>query len=77
MESVDLGFAEERDGRWLANRYFCSKLGGKPAWLDLNILPTAQQLLCSKCQNPKVFVCQVNTKKTKSTQTIGFNEFIH
>lgn len=30
---VDLGFAEEQESYLLTNRYFPSKIGGKPAWL--------------------------------------------
>ncbi|XP_039482272.1 programmed cell death protein 2 [Drosophila santomea] len=57
---IDLGFAEKSDdGAWLSNRYFPSKLGGQPAWLELEALPPTSQLQCSKCQGPKSFLAQL------------------
>ncbi|XP_016974744.1 programmed cell death protein 2 [Drosophila rhopaloa] len=57
---IDLGFAEKSDdAAWLSNRYFPSKLGGQPAWLELEVLPTTSQLQCSKCQAPKSFLVQL------------------
>ncbi|KAH8261514.1 hypothetical protein KR044_010546 [Drosophila immigrans] len=58
--AVDLGFAEESaNAAWLSNRYFPSKLGGQPAWLELEALPTTTQLQCKKCQAQKAFLCQL------------------
>ncbi|KAH8396884.1 hypothetical protein KR215_005970 [Drosophila sulfurigaster] len=58
--AVDLGFAEETSNTaWLSNRYFPSKLGGQPAWLELEVLPTTTQLQCNKCQAQKAFLCQL------------------
>ncbi|XP_036330221.1 programmed cell death protein 2 [Rhagoletis pomonella] len=59
MGDMDLGFAEERGKEWLTNRYFPSKVGGKPAWLELEQLPTNRELLCVTCQEPKTFLCQI------------------
>ncbi|XP_017017030.1 programmed cell death protein 2 [Drosophila kikkawai] len=57
---IDLGFAEKRDdANWLTNRYFPSKLGGQPAWLELDSLPPPSQLQCSKCKAPKSFLAQL------------------
>ncbi|XP_034475877.1 programmed cell death protein 2 [Drosophila innubila] len=57
---VDLGFAEEpTSAAWLSNRYFPSKLGGRPAWLELEALPSTAQLQCKKCQSQKAFLCQL------------------
>ncbi|XP_017149479.2 programmed cell death protein 2 [Drosophila miranda] len=57
---IDLGFAEKRDNNgWLTNRYFPSKLGGLPAWLELEALPPTEQLQCQKCKAPKVFLAQL------------------
>ncbi|ALC40549.1 Zfrp8 [Drosophila busckii] len=57
---VDLGFADKpEDAGWLVNRYFPSKLGGLPAWLELKELPTTTQLQCKKCQAQKAFLCQL------------------
>lgn len=57
---VDLGFAEEPENvAWLTNRYYPSKLGGHPAWLELEKLPETSQLQCKKCQAPQAFLCQL------------------
>ncbi|XP_017070443.1 programmed cell death protein 2 [Drosophila eugracilis] len=57
---IDLGFAEKSDdSAWLTNRYFPSKLGGQPAWLELEALPPTSQLQCSKCQSFKSFLVQL------------------
>lgn len=54
-----LGFAEEQDRWLLTNRFFPSKIGGKPAWLDLQNIPDSKDLLCDYCEEPCVFLCQV------------------
>ncbi|CAD6998596.1 programmed cell death protein 2 [Ceratitis capitata] len=59
MMDVDLGFAELRESAWLTNRYFPSKIGGKPAWLELENLPSTKELLCESCNEPKSFLCQI------------------
>lgn len=56
---VELGFAEKREPEWLTNRYFPSKIGGKPAWLDLDNMPSANELACKICSQPMSFICQV------------------
>ncbi|KAL1398414.1 hypothetical protein pipiens_008991 [Culex pipiens pipiens] len=57
--SVDLGFLEPCEEWLLANKFFRSKVGGKPAWLELKNLPAAKDLLCGVCGEPCVFLCQV------------------
>ncbi|EDW02291.1 programmed cell death protein 2 [Drosophila grimshawi] len=62
--AVDLGFAEQVDNTaWLSNRYFPSKLGGRPAWLELDALPATAQLQCQQCQAPQAFLCQLYAPK--------------
>lgn len=56
---VDVGFLEETCNWKLHPRFFPSKVGGKPAWLDLQNLPIPTQLTCKKCSDPLVFLCQV------------------
>ncbi|XP_016841519.1 programmed cell death protein 2 [Nasonia vitripennis] len=56
---IDIGFAEECESWRLASRFFPSKIGGKPAWLDLKNIPDATQLACEYCGNPCMFLCQV------------------
>lgn len=56
---IDLGFAEECEPWLLTNTYFPSKIGGRPAWLNLENLPVPDELKCSKCNESLVFLCQV------------------
>ena len=57
--TLDLGFVEDTPGWLLASRFFRSKVGGKPAWLDLKNLPTSEETSCQKCGNPLVFLLQL------------------
>ncbi|XP_015118632.1 programmed cell death protein 2 [Diachasma alloeum] len=59
MGEVDIGFVEECE-RWrLQSRFFPSKVGGEPAWLDLKNVPGAKDVECGACGDPCVFLCQV------------------
>ncbi|XP_058055161.1 programmed cell death protein 2 [Anopheles bellator] len=57
--SIDLGFLETCEPWLLTNKFFPSKLGGKPAWLDLKNLPSPGDLLCERCSKPLSFLCQI------------------
>uniref|UniRef100_A0A182PHH1 MYND-type domain-containing protein n=1 Tax=Anopheles epiroticus TaxID=199890 RepID=A0A182PHH1_9DIPT len=57
--SVDLGFLEPCETWLLTNKFFRSKVGGKPAWLELKRLPKPDDLLCGQCKEPLGFLCQV------------------
>ncbi|KAJ9586227.1 hypothetical protein L9F63_020136 [Diploptera punctata] len=54
---VELGYLEESESWRLQSVYFPSKLGGKPAWLDLYNLP--EKIICQKCNKGCIFLCQV------------------
>ena len=57
---VELGFAQEQKDSWkLASPFFASKLGGKPAWLNLAALPSAADLQCGACSGPTKFLLQI------------------
>ncbi|XP_055917958.1 programmed cell death protein 2 [Eupeodes corollae] len=58
-KQIDLGFAEECEPNLLRNVYFPSKIGGKPAWLDLEKVPSTNDLKCKKCGAPQSFLCQI------------------
>lgn len=58
-KSVQLGFAEKQEGYLLKNRFFPSKVGGSPAWLELKNIPEAKDLLCDYCEEPCIFLCQI------------------
>ncbi|GAB0090234.1 programmed cell death protein 2 [Sergentomyia squamirostris] len=58
-DDVDLGFVEESDSYLLTNTYFPSKVGGRPAWLDLENLPDPEELRCASCNEPCIFLCQM------------------
>ena len=58
--SVDLGFIENPEHSWILHRcYFPSKVGGKPAWLNPEELPSQESLQCPYCQNSMVFLLQL------------------
>ncbi|KAF2899911.1 hypothetical protein ILUMI_06275 [Ignelater luminosus] len=59
MDGVDLGFADECEPWRLESRLFPSKVGGKPAWLSLEKLPTTEELQCDTCKQQMIFLCQV------------------
>lgn len=56
---VDLGFTEKCESWQLESRFFPSKVGGKPAWLDLKNIPQDADLACEYCGEPCTFLCQV------------------
>ncbi|CAK9832289.1 Programmed cell death protein 2 [Anthophora retusa] len=57
--AVDLGFIERCEAWRLESRFFPSKVGGKPAWLDLKCIPDEEDLRCEYCKEPCLFLCQV------------------
>lgn len=57
--TVDLGFLEKQDAWLLTNKFFPSKVGGRPAWLELENLPSAVELKCTECYGELTFLCQV------------------
>ncbi|KRX27801.1 Programmed cell death protein 2 [Trichinella nelsoni] len=52
-------FEEEQDSVVLESPFFPSKFGGKPSWLSLANIPTAERVLCSGCSQPMVFLLQL------------------
>ncbi|KOB75753.1 Pcdc2/rp-8 [Operophtera brumata] len=56
---VDIGVLEEKNGWLLHPRFFPSKVGGKPAWLDLKNYPNPSELSCKSCKDPLIFLCQI------------------
>ncbi|OWR45352.1 pcdc2/rp-8 [Danaus plexippus plexippus] len=58
-KAIDIGFLEEKSNWLLHPRFFPSKVGGKPAWLDLKNLPSPSELVCKRCNDPLIFLCQV------------------
>ncbi|KAG8222713.1 hypothetical protein J437_LFUL001882, partial [Ladona fulva] len=58
-KSVQLGFVSECEPWKLGSRFFPSKVGGKPSWLDLKDLPSSEELACDKCRKPRILLCQI------------------
>ncbi|XP_011497016.1 PREDICTED: programmed cell death protein 2 [Ceratosolen solmsi marchali] len=56
---IQIGVAEKCELWKLESRFFPSKVGGKPAWLELKNIPDAKQLACNHCKNPCIFLCQI------------------
>lgn len=71
--SVDLGFID-KSCKLLDSRFFPSKVGGKPAWLDLGLIPSSDEVICKQCNEPRIFLCQlycpINEKDTAFHRTI-------
>ncbi|XP_035740607.1 programmed cell death protein 2-like isoform X3 [Vespa mandarinia] len=59
MSLVDLGFVEKCQPWRLESRFFPSKVGGRPAWLNLKNIPRKEDLECEYCRNPCIFLCQI------------------
>lgn len=60
MSEVELGFLEaHEDERFLLNIHFPSKVGGRPAWLDLVNVPSPEDLKCENCLGQLTFLLQV------------------
>lgn len=58
--SLELGFIEEVDDELLlTSQFFPSKIGGKPAWLELQGIPSVADLSCKNCNNPMHFLAQL------------------
>ncbi|XP_072907277.1 programmed cell death protein 2 [Hemitrygon akajei] len=55
---VELGFVEPAAPARLASSQFPSKVGGRPAWLSLE-LPGPERLRCGGCAQPLTFLLQV------------------
>lgn len=71
--AVDLGFVDD-SSILLESRFFPSKIGGKPSWLDLKNIPEAKDIICDKCNKPRHFLCQIycpfNEKDTAFHRTL-------
>ncbi|XP_062850915.1 programmed cell death protein 2 [Trichomycterus rosablanca] len=68
---VVLGFLEEAEPWQLLSAQFPSKVGGKPAWLSQQDLPSTSELVCEKCQLPALFLLQVYAP------IVGFDQSFH
>lgn len=65
MGKVDIGFVESCEPWEVESRFFPSKIGGKPAWLDLKNLPEFSQIACDYCKSPCIFLCQIYAPYTE------------
>ncbi|XP_045158815.2 programmed cell death protein 2-like [Mercenaria mercenaria] len=73
---VELGFVENSEEFLLRSRFFPSKLGGRPAWLSLESIPTTEQLSCVECMKPTIFLLQVYSPCTLKLETFHRTLFI-
>lgn len=64
--SVELGVLEKVPPWKLHHRYFPSKVGGFPAWLNLESLPTPKDLQCPTCGDPESFLLQMYAEEDAS-----------
>ena len=73
---VELGFVENAEEFLLKSRFFPSKLGGRPAWLSLESLPTTEELSCSECSRPMSFLLQISSPMPQKLETFHRTLFI-
>ncbi|XP_053602426.1 programmed cell death protein 2 isoform X2 [Plodia interpunctella] len=73
---IDIGVLEERRSWLLHPKFFPSKVGGKPAWLDLKNLPIPSELSCKKCNDPLVFLCQIYAPYEESVHSFHRTIFV-
>ncbi|XP_054165452.1 programmed cell death protein 2-like [Oppia nitens] len=60
MSFIDLGFIQPIGRRYkLKNKYFPSKVGGKPVFLELKSIPTSVDMKCPNCQQMLRFLLQI------------------
>ncbi|XP_067900315.1 programmed cell death protein 2 [Heterodontus francisci] len=63
--SVELGFVERAAPARLLSSQFPSKVGGRPAWLSLQ-LPGPERLQCGGCARPLLFLLQVYAPRVRA-----------
>ncbi|XP_023234158.1 programmed cell death protein 2-like [Centruroides sculpturatus] len=76
LQEVELGFAEKTESWRLRSKYFPSKVGGKPSWLNLRDLPLEKHLECKLCQKPLVFLLQIYAPFEENPNTFHRSIFI-
>lgn len=58
--TVDVGYVDEAEYPWkLDSKFFPSKVGGRPSWLQFTHLPSPKDMECDKCHEACIFLCQV------------------
>jgi len=77
VTGVDLGFMERDFDPWeTQSRHFPSKIGGKPAWLDLAKVPHPKELQCPHCALPLTFLLQVYSPDNNSDSAFHRTIFV-
>ena len=77
MDVCELGFIEKADDpSHLTSSFFPSKLGGKPAWLDLLNIPSLVELSCGHCMKPLTFLLQVYAPLSDRNNDSAFHRTI-
>jgi len=77
VTGVDLGFFERDFDQWeTQSRQFPSKIGGKPAWLDLAKLPSPKEMQCLNCSSPLSFLLQVYSPDNNSDTAFHRSLFV-
>lgn len=77
LKAVELGFLEKPDPTTgLTSAHFPSKVGGKPAWLELKQLPPPEQLACNVCKKPMVLLIQLYAPMRKRLYSFHRTVFV-
>ena len=67
---VRLGFLEDpEEYHLLQPRFFPSKVGGRPAWLNPQSIPTSAQLQCGFCGRTLQFLLQACSTEFRNSQS--------
>ena len=75
--SLDIGFYETDFEDWeVQSRHFPSKVGGRPARLDLEHLPAPEVIACPHCGQPRVFLLQVYAPDNEVTEAFHRTLFL-
>ena len=74
---MDIGFYETDFEDWeVQTRHFPSKVGGRPARLDLEHLPAPEVIACPHCGQPRVFLLQVYAPDNEVTEAFHRTLFL-
>lgn len=77
---VDLGFAERNVSMFdLTALHFPSKLGGRPAWLRWDQLPSQQTIQCESCRKQLIFLCQIYVpiEKIDNNNSLPYHKMLY
>jgi len=74
---IDLGFLQPPENDWLLHPvFFPSKVGGKPAWLDPELVLNSKDLECCVCNKTMIFLLQLYAPDDSKNHTFHRTIFV-